>query len=191
MLKRPRHGINIVTGVDPVCGVESRHVTKCWLRLFSKPWSVTLEQVVHLLIAEQLVFVRLLKINTDWSRNLLPVSVHSWTVLLQRCPIEHNLSVIAFFFFFSFSSVSEPFFLLPGATGAQQRCYSCAARCGQSRSPGANQRTYISLDCVSGRLLDKDHNMTLFLFCAGSVNRRKAPAAQRAPVQDIDHRSQT
>lgn len=36
------------------------------------------------------------------------------------------------------------------------------------------------LTCVSGRLLDKDHNMTLFLFCAGSVNRRKAPAAEHA-----------
>lgn len=47
------------------------------------------------------------------------------------------------------------------------------------------------LTCVSGRLLDKDHNMTLFLFCAGSVNRRKAPAAEHAPVQDIDRRSRT
>lgn len=73
----------------------------------------------------------------------------------------------------------------------QQRCCICATHCRQSWSPGANQLTYISLDCVSGRLLDKDHNMTLFLFCAGSVNRRKAPAAQHTPVQDIDHRSQT
>lgn len=56
--------------------------------------------------------------------------------------------------------------------------------------PRSNKLTYISLDCVSGRLLDKDHNMTLFLFCAGSVNRRKAPAAQHTLVQHIDHRSQ-
>lgn len=59
----------------------------------------------------------------------------------------------------------------------------------QPWSPGAKVLTYISLDCVSGRLLDKDHNMTLFLFCAGSVNRRKAAAAQRSPVQVIDHGS--
>lgn len=70
----------------------------------------------------------------------------------------------------------------------QQRCYNSAAHCGQLWSPTANKRTYISLDCVSGWLLDKDHNMTLFLFCAGSVNRRKAPGAQHAPVHDIDHR---
>lgn len=69
---------------------------KCWLRLFSKPSSVTLEQVVHLL-SWTACFAWLLKINIDWSRKLLPVSVHCWTVLLQQCPIEHNLSVIAFF----------------------------------------------------------------------------------------------
>lgn len=62
---------------------------------------------------------------------------------------------------------------------------------GRGAPPAANQPTYISLDCVSGRLLDKDHNMTLFLFCAGSVNSGKAPAAQHAPVQGIDHTSQT
>lgn len=153
-----------------------------------KPSSVTSEQVVHLLIWTA-CFAGLLKINIDWSRNLLPVSVRSLTLLLQQCPIEHNLSVIAFFFFHPL--LNRSFFLLPIATRAQQRCYSCAAHCGQSWSPGANGRTYISLDCVSGRLLDKDHNMTLFLFCAGSVNRRKAPAAQHAPVQVIDHRSQS
>lgn len=66
-----------------------------------KPSSVTSEQVVHLLIWTA-CFAWLLKINIDWSRNLLPVSVRSLTLLLQQCPIEHNLSVIAFFFFFFF-----------------------------------------------------------------------------------------
>lgn len=149
-----------------------------------------LEQVVHLL-SWTACFAWLLKINIDWSRNLLPVSVRSRAVLLQQCPIEHNLSIIAFpppaFALFFGSEL----FLLPSVLRAQQRCYICAAHCGQSWSPRAKERTYISLDCVSGRLLDKDHNMTLFLFCAGSVNRRKASAAQHAPVQDIDHRSQT
>lgn len=58
-------------------------------------------------------------------------------------------------------------------------------------APRAEELAHISLDCVSGRLLDKDHNMTLFLFCAGSVNRGKAPAAQRAPVYIIDRKSCT
>lgn len=55
-------------------------------------------------------------------------------------------------------------------------------------APRAEEPAHISLDCVSGRLLDKDHNMTLFLFCAGSVNRGKAPAAQRALVDVIDRK---
>lgn len=44
-------------------------------------------------------------------------------------------------------------------------------------APGAMGRTHISLDRVSGRLLDKDHNMTLFLLCPGSVNRSRASTA--------------
>lgn len=55
-------------------------------------------------------------------------------------------------------------------------------------APRAEEPAYISQDCVSRRLLDKDHNMTLFLFCAGSVNRRKAPAAQRVLVYVIDRK---
>ena len=78
-----------------------------------------LEQVVHQ--AEQLVFAWLLKINIDWSRNLSPLSVHSQTALLQQWPIEHNLSIIAFFVHslltLSFFSVTRP----------RQRCYSCFA----------------------------------------------------------------
>lgn len=53
---------------------------------------------------------------------------------------------------------------------------------------GAAERTYISVDGVSGRLLDKDHYMTLFLSCAGSVNRRRAPAAQQSQYRS--HASQ-
>lgn len=171
--------------------VSDRSWMKCWLRLFSKTWSVSWGQVVHLLSRTACV-VRLLKRNIHGCRNLLPVSVRSQTVLLPRCPIEHNLSIIAFF-----SLPPHILFCL----GAFFYCevwprlsrwgYGCASHCGHSWSPGAKERTYISLDCVSGRLLDKDHNMTLFLFCAGSVNRRKAPAAQHAPVQIIDHTSQT
>lgn len=58
-------------------------------------------------------------------------------------------------------------------------------------APRAEEPAHISLDCMSERLLDKDHNMTLFLFCAGSVNRGKAPAAQRALVDVIDRKSCT
>ena len=86
---------------------------KCRLRLL-------LEQVVHLL-SRTACFAWLLKINIDWSRNLLPVSVHSLTVLSQQCPIEHNFFCNCFF---SFCPGSE-LFLSPGATRAQQRCYSC------------------------------------------------------------------
>lgn len=55
--------------------------------------------------------------------------------------------------------------------------------------PGAAGRTHISLDRVSGRLLDKDHNMTLFLLCRGSANRRRASTAPPAFVLGIDHTS--
>lgn len=59
-----------------------------------------------------------------------------------------------------------------------------------TRSPRSHEaNTHISLDRVSGRLLDKDHNMTLFLLCPGSVNRRRASTAPVPFVLVIDHTS--
>ncbi|CAL9705346.1 unnamed protein product [Knipowitschia caucasica] len=49
---------------------------------------------------------------------------------------------------------------------------------------------YISLDCVSGRLLDKDHNMTLFLLCAGSLNTERLLPLSMDLLLVIDHISQ-
>lgn len=74
--------------------------------------------------------------------------------------------------------------------GSAERRYSHAAHTHTPLpdSPGGPEHTsgtYISLDCVSGRLLDKDHNMTLFLFCAGSVNRRKSSCSSAGPLSRI------
>lgn len=91
--------------------------------------------------------------------------------------------------------------LLSGPFSVTWRGYPVAAlSTADSRgTPRAEEPARISLDCVSGRLLDKDHNMTLSFLCWLSEQRESSRSpgvpsstlliASLAPLQPLREKS--
>lgn len=86
--------------------------------------------LVVYLLSRTARFVPLQKIRSDRSRNLSSVSIHSSTVLLQQCPIEHNLSIIAFS-----HSPPAPGFLLPSVTRGSAEMLAATHSVDSHRAP--------------------------------------------------------